>query len=296
MRLLIAASIVLLACEVSTGQEKLVRDISWSELQKSGRLLTGEIQQGDQPGPGEYLVITNTESAPMTAALFALPDPSITTTQYALTGTVSYEGVTGTGYLEMWNHFPGGGMFFSRTLGHSGPMGYLQGSHDWRPFTLPFFSDAKTGAPSKLEFNLVLPGSGTVRLGPLRLIQFPEGFDPTLAPGAWWSDQRAGMIGGIGGGAIGCLCALIGVLSGLGRARQLVISLCVGLFAFGAVCLVAGVIAWFISQPYAVYYPLLLAGIILTAVVGGNLPGIIRRYRDIELRRMTSMDLDAAGV
>ena len=125
MRLLIAASIVVLSSGVGTGQETLVRDISWSELQKSGQLLTGEIQQGNAPGPAEYLVITNTESAPMTAALFALPDPGITTTQYALTGTVSYEGVTGTGYLEMWNHFPGGGMFFSRTLGQSGPMGRL---------------------------------------------------------------------------------------------------------------------------------------------------------------------------
>lgn len=293
MRLLIAGSLIVLASAVSAGEEQLVRDISWSQLKESGQLLTGEIQPGDPPGPEEYLVIKNDQSLPMTMALVELPDPGITTTQYALTGRVSYEGVTGTGYLEMWNHFPGGGAYFSRTLGQSGPMGSLQGSANWRPFYLPFFSNAEAGAPSKLEFNLMLPGSGTVKLGPLRLVQYPEGYDPFLVPGAWWSDRTAGLIGGIGGSICGCLGALIGILSSLGKARRLVISLCVVLIAFGMACLMAGVAAWFVSQPYAVYYPLLLFGVICTAVVGGNLPGIRRRYRQIELRRMTSMDVES---
>lgn len=295
MRLLIAGSVAILACGASAGEEQHVRDISWSQLKESGQLPAGEIQRGDPPGPDEYLVIANTENAPMTVALLALPDPGITTTQYALTGSVSYEGVTGTGYLEMWNHFPGGGAYFSKTMGESGPMGSLQGSSNWRQFSLPFFSDAATGAPSKLEFNLVLPGSGTVKLGPLRLVEYPEGFNPFLAPGAWWSDQTAGWIGGIVGSICGCFGALIGTLGGMGKARQFVISLCVALIAFGVVCLLVGVVALLTSQPYAVYYPLLLIGIICTAVVGGNLPGICKRYRQIELRRMSSMDVDVAS-
>lgn len=295
MKLLIAGSLIVLLSGVSAGQEQLVREISWSQLKESGQLPTGEIQRGDPPGPGEYLVITNTENAPITVALLALPDPGITRTQYALTGSVSYEGVTGTGYLEMQNYFPGDGPYFSKTLGQSGPMGSLQGSSSWRPFSLPFFSNAEGGVPSKLEFNLVLPGSGTVKLGPLRLVEYPEGFNPLLTPGAWWSDQRAGWIGGIGGSICGCLGALIGTLAGLGKARRLVISLCVALIVFGVACLMAGVVAWLVSQPYAVYYPLLLGGVICTAVVGGNLPGVCKRYRQIELRRMTSMDVDAAS-
>jgi hypothetical protein len=295
MKLLIAGSIILLAYGVGEGQEQVVRQISWGELYQRGQLLTGEVQRGDPPGPGEYLVIANTQSAPITVSLLALPDPGITTTQYALTGSVSYEGVTGTGYLEMWNYFQGGGAYFSKTLGESGPMGSLRGSSNWRPFSLPFFSNAEAGAPSKLEFNLVLPGPGTVRLGPLRLVQYPEGYNPFSTPGAWWNDRTAGWIGGIGGSICGSLGALIGILSGLGKSRRFVILLCVLLIAFGLACLMAGAIAWLVSQPYAVYYPLLLFGVICTAVVGGILPGILRRYRQIELRRMTSMDLDAAS-
>lgn len=295
MKLLIAGSIIVLSCGVIQGQEKLVRDISWSQLKESGQLLTGEIQPGDPPGPEEFLVIKNEQNLPITVSLFALPDPGITTTQYALTGSLSYEGVTGTGYLEMWNHFPDGGAYFSKTLGQSGPMGSLQGSSNWRQFTLPFFSDAKTGAPSKLDFNLVLPGSGTVKLGSLRLVQYPEGHNPLLAPQAWWSEQTAGWISGIGGSICGCLGALIGTLGGLGKARRLVISLCVALIAFGVACLMAGAVALLVSQSYAVYYPLLLGGVICTAVFGGNLPGICKRYRQIELRRMASMDINAAN-
>ena len=57
--------------------------------------------------------------------------------------------------------------------------------------------------------------------------------------------------------------------------------------------LVAGVIALALGQPYAVYYPLLLGGIILTAVCGGIRPGLRHGYEQRELRRMAAMD---AGV
>ena len=291
MRLLILFSMSALVCGVSQGEEQLVRDISWSQLRDSGQLLAGEVQEGEPPAPSEYLVITNEQEAPMMVSLLELTEPGITTTQYALNGSISYENVNGTGYLEMRNHFPGGGAAFSRTLGQSGPMGSLRGSSNWRQFSLPFFSDAKTGVPSKLQFNLVLPGAGSVRLGPLRLVEYPDGFNPMLTPGAWWTDRTAGWIGGIAGSIVGCLGALIGTLAGLGKARRLVVSLCAALIVFGVACLVAGVIAWLISQPYAVYYPLLLGGVICTAVMGGNLPGIRRRYQQRELQKMTAMDV-----
>jgi len=60
--------------------------------------------------------------------------------------------------------------------------------------------------------------------------------------------------------------------------------------------LVAGLVALGLGQPYAVYYPLLLFGGILTVVCGGLLPVIRRRYAEIELRRMTAMDLGAGRV
>ena len=130
---------------------------------------------------------------------------------------------SGDGYLEMWNHFPNGGAYFSKTLGDSGPMGGLRGSSSWRPFSLPFMSDAKTGTPSRLEFNLVLPGPGTVKLGDLRLVQYPDGIAAVSSPRAWWSNWAAVWIGAVGGTIIGCLGALIGTLAGLGLARRFVL-------------------------------------------------------------------------
>src|SRR5262245_39901377 len=48
--------------------------------------------------------------------LLTIERPKITSARYALRGRVRYEGVEGEGYLEMWNQFPNGGRFFSRSL------------------------------------------------------------------------------------------------------------------------------------------------------------------------------------
>ena len=54
--------------------------------------------------------------------------------------------------------------------------------------------------------------------------------------------------------------------------------------------LVAGAIALTLGQPYAVYYPLLLGGTLLTALFGGIWPTIRQGYEQRELRRMAAMD------
>lgn len=296
MRILIAVSVVVLACHSSNGEEQLVRNISLNELQKSGQSSVGQVERGEGGEPEEYLVITNEENQPRTVSLLTLTDPGITATEYALTGRVSYEGVRETGYLEMWNHFPNGGAYFTKTLEDSGPMGSLRGTSNWRPFSLPFMSNAEAGFPNELEFNLVLPGPGTVRIAELRLVQYPEGLAAASQSQPWWNERAGGRIGAIGGTICGCLGALIGVLCSLGKARRLVLSLCLGIVVLGVICLAAGGIALAISQPYIVYYPLLLLGVILTTVIGGLLPVIQQRYRQIEIRRMTAMDVDTLSV
>jgi hypothetical protein len=57
-------------------------------------------------------------------------------------------------------------------------------------------------------------------------------------------------------------------------------------------CLLGGVLALVLGQPYAVYYPLLLEGTVLTAVCGGIWPALRQGYEQRELRRMVAIDSD----
>ena len=87
-----------------------------------------------------------------------------------------------------------------------------------------------------------------------------------------------------------CLGGLIGLLAGKGKARNFVLATIKFFIALGILSLIAGVIAIVSGQPYAVWYPLLLPGFILTLVFSLNLPSIQRRYDELEIRRMTSID------
>ena len=99
------------------------------------------------------------------------------------------------------------------------------------------------------------------------------------------------MLGGIGGGLIGLWGALIGILSSRGKARRFVLTSANALFVIGIASLVGGMAALATGQPYAVYYPLLLIGIILVVVIGKMRASLSARYEQLELKRMQSMDI-----
>lgn len=135
--------------------------------------------------------------------------------------------------------------------------------------------------PAKLELKLYLPRTGTVYLRSIKLVG---------AQTDWWSSQQGGLIGGIGGSVIGCLGGLLGCLAGLGKARRFVVGTTKILIVFGILMTIAGIVAIASSQPYAVWYPLVLIGGILTFVCSGNFHTVKKRYDELEIRRMTSMD------
>jgi hypothetical protein len=244
---------------------------------------------------GSVLFIENENTQPLTVQIATFETSLPQSHLFAVRGMVRYEDVeTGDvpAFLESWQYFAGGGHYFSRTLGTSGVIGNLNGTSAWREFSLPFQGSEESGPPLKIEVNLVLPSSGKVWIGPLELVSYSPGEmgDASDNRGAWWNDREAGWYGGMAGGLIGIIGAIIGTLCSLGRGRSIAVGLGWLVLVAGVVSLVVGAIAVASGQPYAVYYPLLLIGVIATLVMGGNMRTIGRRFADAELRRMEAMD------
>ena len=264
----------------------VLREIPWASLKQGGALLAGEVRPADASATFEYLELKNVEPVARTITLFKLDRPGITKSRYAILGEVRYEAVDGTGYLEMWSTFAQKGSFFTRTVA-------LSGSSRWRPFTLPFDATGVADPPENLTVKLALPGRGTVHLGPLRLVQYAEDENPLAVAGAWWGPRTAGLAGGIVGSFLGCVGALIGLLASRGKGRALVLGLANGMLVVGAISLVLGVVGLFRAQPYEVFYPLLLVGVLGVVLPAFLIPNLRRRYEQLELRKMTAQDVSA---
>lgn len=265
--------------------EQVVRDLPWTRAPEGATLVAA------CPGRADACVRVERVAGGV-LALARLDRPALRSTVWALAGKVRYEHVQGQGYLEMWNLFPDGGRYFSRTLAERGPMGALSGSSGWRAFVLPFTSRPDLPAPVALEVNLVLPGPGVVEIGPLRLVQHSPGEDPlALATGAWWSDRQGGLLGGIAGGGLGLLGGLIGWLASRGQGRGFVLAASAAIAALGGLTAVAGVVALLRAQPYGVWYPLFLLGVVSLGVMGLGHRRLRARYDEVELRRLRSLDV-----
>ena len=63
------------------------------------------------------------------------------------------------------------------------------------------------------------------------------------------------------------------------------------LMVLGVAGLFTGGFALAASQPYAVYYPLFLMGLIASVIPAFALPNIRRRYQEMELRKMSALDV-----
>jgi hypothetical protein len=274
-------SAVLLASTAHAGQT--LRSISWSDLGARRQLLSGRIL------PGGVLDIETRDGIETTLPIFEITDPGISMSTFALTGEVRCEGVRGRGYLEMWSRFADGGAYFSRTLGR-GPVAPLEGTSGWRPFVVPFFNSRGSPPPAGISFGVHHPGHGRILLRSVRLAQYALAEDPLRPAGQWWSERQGGVAGGVAGSLFGLLGALIGTLAGTGRARRVVFGALRLMQVIGAGTLVLGVAAIVMAQPYPVYYPLLLLGVVGSLVPIALTPALRKRYEDAELRRIAALD------
>ena len=93
---------------------------------------------------------------------------------------------------------------------------------------------------------------------------------------------------GLGAGLMG---ALVGWLVPRGRARNFILRAWFMLWAVAVVLPVVGIVALANGQPWGVWYGLLLPGAIGTLVVGANSVVILKRYREVEERRLAAKDL-----
>ncbi len=279
----------LLLLSSSPQAEELIRAVSFSEAFENGVLRAGELIDV------ETLTVTAVPGKQF-QPLIELAAPGISSPVYALKGMIRYENVKGDGFLQLDNHFGATGTYFTKSLASAGPLRKISGSSDWRPFVLPFYAnsgdqaDGTSPVPEKLSLGLFLPGSGTVSISGVGLYQYAAGEDPLQSAGQWISNRNATLLGAIGGSILGIWAAVIGVVSSRGKARRFVLGSATILLLIGIASLGIGVAAFAFAQPYAVYYPFLLIGIVLVALMAMLRRTLSARYEQLELKRMQSMD------
>ena len=266
------AALLAFAMSSAVAAQEPVMEISWAtSAPASGRVVDGNaLVAADQAG-GLF-------------PLIAVDAPDLGRVGFSVRGRIRYSDVTGSGYLEMWSVFADGGRYFSRTLGTEGPMAVVTGTSDWRPFELPLFLEG-AAPPSRLEINVVLPGSGTVEIGPLQVVRLAE-----AGGGAWLPDRTVGVVGAAFGSAIGLLGALVGLLVSRNRGRRFVLPAMTAAAVLGGVLIAASVAAIPAGQPPGVVFLLFVPGVILATAFGASLPRVRRAYAEAELRRMRAMD------
>jgi len=280
--------LLLLTAIISTtaarADEQVISTFSWKEeLADAGKLTVGTLTGA----PDNALKVENRGPGAMSATVLTIVQPKITTDFYAVTGEVRYDNVEGDGFLEMWSPFGETAAYFSRTLGVAGPVAKLTGTSDWRAFTLPFNAKGASSRPSKLMLNVQLPGKGGVFLRNLKLVQSTSFDGAATQTGSGWSYQTAGIVGGA---LIGGLGALIEWLAARGKAQRFVVNAVRVLIGVGVAFALGGLAAVALRQPYGVWYALLLLGVLVVVIFPFRLRSYQDRYREFELRRMTSMD------
>jgi uncharacterized membrane protein len=108
----------------------------------------------------------------------------------------------------------------------------------------------------------------------------------------WWSEQTSALIGAFAGAGLGVLAGLYGTLAGTlaprGIGRRPMLAVHIALLTLGVATLILRIAALVVGQPYHVWYPLGLIGLVLVVVLGPLYPVVRARYAQAEYRRLTA--------
>jgi hypothetical protein len=102
----------------------------------------------------------------------------------------------------------------------------------------------------------------------------------------WFGALYGAVVGGGGGTIIGLWGALVGSLAPQGKGRTPILAAAALFIVLGLASLGFGVAALVSGQPYAIVYPPLLCGLVITGVVGSLIPVVRKRYAEAEARRL----------
>ena len=113
----------------------------------------------------------------------------------------------------------------------------------------------------------------------------------------WFEPVRFGMYyGAIGGSVLGSLGGVLGSVSGWmarrGKARGLILGGFSFLSIFGFVNLAFAVYGWWTGQPRAIWYPMLLIGVVLATLFTWLKPLVQKRYDNFEMRCYVNTEPD----
>lgn len=111
----------------------------------------------------------------------------------------------------------------------------------------------------------------------------------------WFEPHTSNLVGGLLGSFLGVCGGVWGISAGVfarkGKHKKAVLTFAVMLIILGAVSLCTGIAALIARQPYHVWYPFVLIGIVLTAVLTPNYLNVRKMYTRAELHRMAADNL-----
>jgi len=112
----------------------------------------------------------------------------------------------------------------------------------------------------------------------------------TIQP--WFDQNQYAWIPGTAYGVAAVLMAgLVVWLVPRGRARAFIVRAWFALWAVAVLLVTAGMLALIRGQPWGIWFGFLLPGAVGTLVVGANSLVILKRYREVEERRLSAKDL-----